>query len=192
MIVHPLVNITALAALISSSEAATLKDLEGMSVDAQSTMRYTGLREGVTFNELNTRSMRVYISTQGRLFDYSKVDSVGAFSGRVGGSNQGSTVVRVGQRWVLGNVGQMWTLSGDGLVRTRIYPWGRQVYNIKIAKDLQSCTIEASLKSSQPDNAFFLFGWGSSTKLTKIVSSEPDSGSCKIVKGNIFDNGDQQ
>jgi hypothetical protein len=190
MIAHPLLAVGALLALAGSSEATALRDLEGMSIETAATMRYTGQREGVTFDEVNTRSMRVYISTAGRLFDYSRVDSMGA-SGGGGGSVQGSMVVRLGQRSMQGNVGQMWTLSNDGLVRTRFYPWGRQVYNIKIAKDLQSCTIEASLKSSQRDNAFFLFGWGSSTKLTRIVSSEPDSGTCQIVKGNIFDGSGQ-
>ena len=113
-------------ALTNEPAAATLLDrLKGYSFDAQSTMRMEGRDKGRPFQELNTRFMRIYISSSGRIFDYSKVEAVGARTGQFVGGNSGMRVVRFGEEWLLGNVGQRWDISGTGLIKSRIYPWGK-------------------------------------------------------------------
>jgi hypothetical protein len=100
--------------------AATLLDrLKGYSIDAQSTMRMEGRDKGRPFQELNTRFMRIYISSSGRIFDYSKVEAVGARTGQFVGGNSGMKVVRFGEEWLLGNVGQRWDISGTGLIKIK-------------------------------------------------------------------------
>lgn len=89
-----------------AAAAELLERLRGYSIDAQSTMRLEGKDKGRIFHELNTRSMQIYISTAGRIFDYSKVEAVGARSGQFVGGNSGLKVVRFGEEWFLGNVGQ--------------------------------------------------------------------------------------
>jgi hypothetical protein len=88
-------------------------------------MRMEGRDKGRPFQELNTRFMRIYISSSGRIFDYSKVEAVGARTGQFVGGNSGMRVVRFGEEWLLGNVGQRWDISGTGLIKSRIYPWGK-------------------------------------------------------------------
>jgi hypothetical protein len=140
----------------------------------------------------------VYISTAGRLFDYSKTESTNFWrSRRSGGGStnngalEGMKVVRFGEKWLQGNVGQRWDPAPNGLIRTRIYPWGREVYTIEISSDLRTCTITDDLISSLPDNNFFFFRSGNQHDLLNVRSHETAAASCSITVGNIFDNVEQ-
>ena len=174
-------------ALTNESAAAELLErLKGYSIDAQSTMRIEGRDKGRPFQELNTRFMKIYISSSGRIFDYSKVEAVGARTGQFAGGNSGMKVVRFGEEWLLGNVGQRWDISGAGLIRSRIYPWGRQIYSISISTDLSNCAVTEEMRSTLPDKRFFLFQWSGHT-ISEVVSHETVASSCQIFYRNIFD-----
>lgn len=69
--------------------------------------------------------MKIYISSSGRIFDYSKVEAVGARTGQFAGGNSGMKVVRFGEEWLLGNVGQRWDISGAGLNSIKNIPVGK-------------------------------------------------------------------
>jgi hypothetical protein len=166
--------------------AESLERLKGYSITAQSTMRLEGKDKGRIFVELNTRSMQIYVSSAGRIFDYSKVEDVGARSGQFVGGNSGLKVVQLGEEWFLGNVGQRWDLSNIGLVRTRIYPWGNQIYTIRISHDLSTCVISEEMRSKLADKRFFLFQWSGHT-ISEVTSHETASSSCSIFRGNFFD-----
>jgi hypothetical protein len=174
-------------ALTSESLAGELPErLKGYSIDAQSTMRMDGRDKGRPFQEFNTRFMRIYISSSGRIFDYSKVEAVGARTGQFAGGNSGMKVVRFGEEWLLGNVGQRWDASSTGLIKSRIYPWGKQIYSITISSDLRNCTITEEMRSTLPDKRFFLFQWSGHT-ISEVVSHETVASSCQIFDKNIFD-----
>jgi hypothetical protein len=170
----------------SPAEAALFERLRGYSIDSQSTMRMAGKDKGKIFQDLNTRFMRIYISSSGRIFDYSKVEDIGARTRQFIGGNSGMKVVRFGEQWFLGNVGQRWDISNAGLIRSRIYPWGRQIYSITISSDLSTCTINEELRSTLPDRRFFFFQWSGHT-ISEVISHETTASSCKIFQGNIFD-----
>jgi hypothetical protein len=82
----------------SPAEAALLERLRGYSIDAQSTMRMEGKDRGKIFRDLNTSFMLIYISSSGRIFDYSIVEDVGARTRQFIGGNSGMKVVRFGEQ----------------------------------------------------------------------------------------------
>jgi hypothetical protein len=149
-------------------------------------MRMEDRDKGKLFQELNTRFMRIYISSSGRIFDFSKIEDVEANNGRFVGGSSGFKVVRFGEEWLWGNVGQRWDISNSGIIRTRRYPWGQQIYSISVSSDLSSCSITEEMRSTLPDKKFFLFQWSGHT-ISEVVSHETVASSCQIFPRNIFD-----
>jgi hypothetical protein len=178
--------ITLFSLTTDPAAANLLERLKGYSIDAQSTMRMEGRDKGRPFEELNTRFMKIYLSQNGRIFDFSKVEAVGARSGKPTGGNSGFKIVRLGEEWLWGNVGQRWDSYSSGLIRTRRYPWGKQIYYIAVSPNLSTCAITEEMRSALPDKRFFLFQWSGHT-LSEVVSHETVASSCQIFPRNIFD-----
>jgi len=177
---------TSLFPMNVSAAEELLDRLKGYSIDAQSTMRMEGRDKGRPFEELNTRFMKIYLSQTRRIFDFSKVEAVGARSGKPTGGNSGFKIVRFGEEWLWGNVGQRWDIYNSGLIRTRRYPWGKQIYYIAISSNLTTCTITEEMQSALPDKRFFLFQWSGHT-ISEVVSHETVASSCQIFPRNIFE-----
>jgi hypothetical protein len=185
--------VQAIGRFSTPAAAETLAErLKGYSIDAQSTMRVEGSDKGRIFHILNTRFMQAYFSSAGRIFDYSKVEAIRERTGSLDGGNSGIRIVRFGEKWLLGNVGQRWDVGARGLIRTRIYPWGDQIYTITISTDLSSCAISEAMRSSLPDKRFFQFQWKDSRTISEVLSHETVASSCRIFRGNIFDKSAQE
>lgn len=151
-------------------------------VNAQSIVQSDG---GSVSDEVNTRTMKLYISEKGRLFDFSGASGARTLTGSMIGKSSGARVVEWGQIWVQGSVGQKWSTSGSTLIRERIYPWGRQYINIIISADRKNCSASTYLKSSRSDKKFFLYRFSDSRPI-EVIHYNMKSYRCSIMLGNIF------
>lgn len=174
------------AAWADSAQAQLADKLRGYSLDIEVNARHVfDGNAGGMGETINTRTIKVYVSEKGRLFDFSGASGTSARTGRTLVGAGGADVVDWGQVWSHGPIGQRWTTSGTTLVRERIYPWGRQYINIKISGDFRSCTASTQLKSTREDKKFFFFGIPNG-KLIPVVDYRLTSQRCTIMHGNIF------
>jgi hypothetical protein len=169
-----------------SAQAQLADKLRGYSLEVEVNARAVYQPEGrAVSEETNTRTMRLYVSEKGRLFDFSGASGTDMRTGRLTGESRKAQVVEWGQVWTQGSVGQRWSTSGATLLRERIYPWGRQHINIAISGDRSSCSATTNLKSSRPDKKFFLYRWADN-KPIEVLDYRMSSQRCTIMRGNIF------
>ena len=179
-------SLVAGAAYGESAQAQLADKLRGYSLEIEVNARAVYQPEGrAVSEETNTRTMKLYVSEKGRLFDFSGASGRDIRTGRLTGESRRAQVVEWGQVWTQGSVGQRWSTSGAALIRERIYPWGRQYITIAISDDRSSCSASTNLKSSRPDKKFFLYQWADN-KPIEVLDYRMSSQRCTIMRGNIF------
>jgi hypothetical protein len=166
------------------ADAQPLADrLRGMSIEIRTSMSTIGVNRHGQYTAPTVRAIKLYVSTKGRLFDYTAAGYTDE-SG-VDRLNSGSKIVAFGERWEAGKVGQQWDVAPGGLVRTRFYPWGQQEYRISIASDLRRCAVRGTMMSTRPDGKFFFYD-SHDGQPNEVLSHGVDTGSCRITRGNVF------
>ena len=170
-----------LLVMAQPAHAQLAETLRGYSLDVEIKARHVfGSGESI-----NARTIKVYISEKGRLFDFSGASGTDARTGHTRRGAGGAQIVEWGQVWSHGPIGQRWTTSGATLIRERIYPWGRQFINIRISRDRGSCTASTNLRSSRDDRQFFFYGIPNG-KIIPVIDYRQISQRCTIMRGNIF------
>jgi hypothetical protein len=170
-----------------STAAQSMDWMKGISIESSATSR----QKMITNNsfELNTRVFRIYISTEGHIFDYSELYGNTINAGKRAGNKFGDTnqmhIARFFDKWQMGSVTQEWVFSTDGLVRKRIYPWGEQDYYIRINRSDMTCSIRSEIRSSRPDRKFFFYAFKDGRPI-EVENYEQYASSCKIYTNNVF------
>lgn len=175
---RPLLVLLALLCLAANgkAEGASPEELRERSIEAQWTEDRLFVLGGQEKRNNQKRSLKVYISKDGRIFDHShrQTDSRGDLQ------RTGEQVFFLGEEQHIGRELIVWRASDGKLVREQKLPSFSRVYEIALRGDTCSMSLRLVGKGG-PMLSPAMSGGTMEFKSIKLVDDK-----CKIRKGNVF------
>jgi len=168
-------------ALASPALAVTLSDLEGYSIEVNATRAEVFQPDSEKHNRSQlqiTINHRLYISTNGNIFDYSKASS-GQYA------NQGSHVLSF-DKAVTVNRGRMkaWTIDQGSLTLFVHAMEGFVIHTISVDPSKSTCTFAETTRPEPSTGRLVVEKMNG--HVSQVISFTLISSACTIKKGNIF------
>jgi hypothetical protein len=168
-------------ALASPALAVTLSDLEGYSIEVNATRAEVFQPDSEKHNRSQlqiTINHRLYISTNGNIFDYSKASS-GQYA------NQGSHVLSF-DKAVTVNRGRMkaWTIDQGSLTLLVHAMEGFVIHTISVDPSKSTCTFAETTRPEPSTGRLVVEKMNG--HVSQVISFTLISSACTIKKGNIF------
>jgi len=184
---HKILPILAVAACAPTcaSAASAPPQLYGKSLNLSWTTTRTFTEEGVGRTSSNTASMRVYISSKGRIFSQRQFERGGGAFHRGGGGRGGSGRTVTGPQEVAGEGSNVevreWRMEGHSLVAYRTFGQGARRLSVDFDPSFTTCTLQVTFAKEAASGRITQRGGR-----REVLSINVGSTSCSIEAGNVF------
>ena len=166
---------------VPPASAESLEDIKGLSVTASWTQAETGYNEfGVRFRLPRDRSIRLYVSTKGNVFEYPAESNNWRYGPTVSAVDK-ATDLSSGH-WGQGQM-TVWAMMDGHLKKIAKAIQGFSVLTVAIDPARLSCTFDAQIN---PDPQTGRFASDLTGPVIQLEALQVISSSCAVKRGNIF------
>jgi hypothetical protein len=162
-------------------DAESLDDIKSLSVTVSWTQAETGYNEfGVRFRLPRDRSIKLYISSKGNIFEYPAASNNWRYGPTVSAVDKATDLIS--GHWGQGQM-MVWAMMDGHLKKIAKAIQGFSVLTVAIDPARLSCTFDAQIK---PDPQTGMYATDLTGPVIQLEALEVISYSCTVKKGNIF------